>query len=137
MPFKLRSFKGASGLTEKRRQEFIIEQFKPLVLKLGGLLADVLPNPSTDIYIRFRNTEGWIELRNKWLACEGLDWIRVKAFTGMWNFLILVQEYNTCYAQRAYRIMKWWNEMEWQEDLPQRNWREIENVKVKSELPME
>jgi len=126
MPYKTRRFRDCSLLQENGKQEFIVDQFKPLILKAGGLLNEVLPNLETDVYFRNRDTESLIKLRDKYFRCEKLEHIRSDAFRGVWNLGILIMKYNYCYAQRGRWIARELSAMEWHTELPDRNWEEIE-----------
>jgi len=119
---QLRRFRNLSPLAEKSRHEFIIDQFKPIGLKVGWLLYDILPDPASDKYIRRRSTEALIILRDKFFEHDRLENKRDRPFKGLFNFVILIQEYNSCYAQRLSWLRKEWGEMDWQCEMPQRNW---------------
>lgn len=124
MPRRLRRFKDKAPLTEKARQEFILNCFKPLTLEAGRIMSLIVPDPATDKYHRSRNTARWIKLRDEYFEHERLEIHRTVPFMAIWNLLILLGEYNQCYDQRMSWIRNKWGSMEWDTVKPQRFWKE-------------
>lgn len=121
---KLKRYDNCTPLQEKGKQEFILDTFKPLVLGIGSLIFPLIPDPATVKYNRSRNTEKWIELRDWYFEHERLEKVRTEPFRVIFNLVILLQEYNSCYSQRLNAIRKKWGEMEWDSEMPQRWWKE-------------
>jgi len=123
IPYKTKGFKGTL-LMESVRQEFIIDQFKPLILEIGLLLADVVPDPASDVLLRYRNSEALIKLRDEYFKHERLEWERAMAIRGLFNLGIIIVDRNNCYMKRASWIRREWGAMDWEEEMPTKDWEE-------------
>ena len=124
IPLKLKlKFRQPSIFVEGMKQEFVIDQFKPLLVKLLCLLDDILPEPTISYMTRGRDIEILIEVRDDYLEHEQLEWVRKKALRALLNYGIILLERNSCYVQRAGYIHKGLIKRGWNPGTPARNWR--------------
>ena len=112
---------------------FFVESVKRPLIVLLGLLADNLPEPTKE-NTYYPNTKVIIELRDEFFSLENNPG-RHKAFKAIWNFVIILYDYDRYYRHRIdwliERIVRLVNLGLWQpreSQRPLRHWREYEPI---------
>ena len=116
--------------TRGRVNRVIVEVIKSPLMGLLNLFAEKVPEPTKD-NTRWKNSDILVELRDKFFELDNLP-NRDKALRAIWNFVIILYDYDPIYQQR----MDWLVEQffkrykDWEPREPRRprppDWREFD-----------
>ena len=101
LPFK--GNKDQSIFKKSIRQEYILDQYKPVVLKLLGILKDYIPEPRQGDLFKDRLCDIMVTERDEYFTHERLEHIRSDALWVGINMVIILLNNNPCYAGRFKR----------------------------------
>lgn len=104
------------------KPEFIIDQFKPLILDILCYLDNVVPEPEA---LRGYNTPVLLAVRDKYIEHEQLEWVRKTAAIVAFNLVAILVEKNSCYDQRLGYVVDALHKKGWRREpgTPNRNWK--------------
>lgn len=135
LPVKLWYFRrkyGDKSLAEYRRAEYIIDQFKPVLLEALVIADGLIPNLTKENIIRYQDTHNLISIRDEYLSHELLESSaekhayptgRFEATRVIFNFAIILCENNRCYKNRLRYLISQVSHYEWEPQRPITNWR--------------
>lgn len=110
---------------------FIVQTIKAPLMGLLNLFADKVPEPTKD-NTRWHNTDTLIELRDEFFKFENNP-ERERAFKAIWNFAIIIYDYDPYYQQRIDWLVERFKQKPWEEREPgyprPPEWREFEHKK--------
>lgn len=109
-------------------ERFIWSQVKPPLVKLLEFIADKVPAPTKE-NTRWRNTDNFIDIRDEFFRLENNP-DREKQFRAIFNFFIIMYDFDPYYQQRIDWMLEKIFQMKWESREEGRPcppcWREFE-----------